>query len=42
MAARILEGKFFAQQFKEDAAERVKGLQEKHGVTPGLAVIIVG
>lgn len=42
MSARILEGKFFAQQFKEDAAERVKGLQEKYGVTPGLAVIIVG
>ena len=42
MTARILEGKFFAQQFKEDAAERVKVLQEKHGITPGLAVIIVG
>lgn len=42
MAARILEGKVFAQQFKEDAAERIKRLQQEQGVTPGLAVIIVG
>ena len=42
MSVRILEGKFFAQQFKEDAMERVKRLQQEYGVTPGLAVIIVG
>ena len=42
MAARILEGKVFAQQFKENAAERVRKLQQEYSVTPGLAVIIVG
>jgi methylenetetrahydrofolate dehydrogenase (NADP+)/methenyltetrahydrofolate cyclohydrolase len=42
MSARILEGKVFAQQFKEDAGRRAAILREKHGVTPGLAVIIVG
>ena len=42
MSARILEGKVFAQQFKEDAGRRAEILREKHGVTPGLAVIIVG
>ncbi len=42
MSARILEGKFFAQQFKEDAGRRVEILRQKYGVNPGLAVIIVG
>ncbi len=42
MAARVLEGKVFAQQFKEDAAKRVERLRQEHGITPGLAVIIVG
>lgn len=42
MSARILEGKVFAQQFKEDAGRRAEALREKYGVNPGLAVIIVG
>lgn len=42
MSARILEGKVFAQQFKEDAARRAEALRAKYGVTVGLAVIIVG
>lgn len=42
MSARILEGKVFAGQFKEDAKKRAAALQEKYGVQPGLAVIIVG
>ena len=42
MSARILEGKVFAGQFKEDARKRAAALQEKYGVQPGLAVIIVG
>ena len=42
MSARILEGKVFAQQFKEDAGRRAAVLREKYGVNPGLAVIIVG
>ena len=42
MAARILEGKVFAQQFKEDAGRRAVVLRDTYGVVPGLAVIIVG
>ena len=42
MSARLLEGKVFAGQFKEDARERADRLEEKYGVRPGLAVIIVG
>ena len=42
MSARLLEGKVFAGQFKEDAKERADRLEEKYGVRPGLAVIIVG
>ena len=42
MTARILEGKVFAQQFREDAKKKAEALKEKYGVQPGLAVIIVG
>ena len=42
MSARILEGKVFAQQFKEDAGRRAAVLREKYSVNPGLAVIIAG
>lgn len=42
MSARILEGKTFAAAFREEAGKRARALQEKHGVIPGLAVIIVG
>lgn len=42
MTARILYGKEFAAQFKADAGERSAALQKQYGVTPGLAVIIVG
>ena len=42
MTARLLSGKEFAAKFKEDAAKRARALEAKTGVTPGLAVIIVG
>ena len=42
MAARILEGRGFAQKFKEDAGKKAAELKEKYGIAPGLAVIIVG
>ena len=42
MSAKILEGKFFAQQLKDDAGRRAAALQEKYGRAPGLAVIRVG
>ena len=42
MSARILEGKTFAAQLREEAGRRAAELEKKYGVTPGLAVIIVG
>ena len=42
MSAKILEGKFFAQQLKDDAGRRAAALLEKYGRAPGLAVIRVG
>lgn len=42
MTARILEGKVFAAKMREDIAAEVASLRKKHGVQPGLAVIIVG
>ncbi|WP_378956034.1 bifunctional methylenetetrahydrofolate dehydrogenase/methenyltetrahydrofolate cyclohydrolase FolD [Pelosinus sp. sgz500959] len=42
MSARILEGKIFAAQIKESIKSEVENLMEIHGITPGLAVIIVG
>ena len=41
MAARI-DGKEFAAQVREEVTEGVKDLQASHGVTPGLAVVLVG
>ena len=42
MAAKFLEGKLFAAKIREEAGRRASELKEKTGVTPGLAVIIVG
>lgn len=42
MTARLLEGKCFAAKIREEAGKRAARLKEKYGVTPGLAVIIVG
>ncbi len=42
MAARLLAGKEFADRIKAEAKEKTDAIREKHGVTPGLAVIIVG
>ena len=42
MAAKLLEGKLFAAKIREEAGRRSSELKEKTGVTPGLAVIIVG
>ena len=41
MAAKILDGKIMSAEIKAQIAEKVKVLKEK-GVTPGLAVILVG
>lgn len=42
MAARLLEGKVFAAKLKEEAGKKAQELKAKYGITPGLAVIIVG
>ena len=42
MTARILEGKEFSARIKEEARAAVEQLKSEHGVTPGLAVVIVG
>ena len=42
MTATILSGKVFATQFKEEAKKEILNIKQEYGVTPGLAVIIVG
>ena len=42
MTATILSGKVFAAQFKEETKKEVLRLKQECGITPGLAVIIVG
>ncbi|OSM06261.1 bifunctional methylenetetrahydrofolate dehydrogenase/methenyltetrahydrofolate cyclohydrolase FolD [Magnetofaba australis] len=40
--AQIIDGKAIAQQVRDGLREEVAQLQEKHGFTPGLAVVLVG
>jgi len=40
--ARIIDGKAFAADLRERVAQDVKALKADHGVTPGLAVVLVG
>ncbi|MGQ9720689.1 MAG: bifunctional methylenetetrahydrofolate dehydrogenase/methenyltetrahydrofolate cyclohydrolase FolD [Candidatus Jordarchaeum sp.] len=42
MVATIIDGKKIADSIEEEIIEETKELIEKHGVTPGLAVILVG
>jgi methylenetetrahydrofolate dehydrogenase (NADP+)/methenyltetrahydrofolate cyclohydrolase len=42
MAAKIIDGKGFAEGLRGRIAEHVKRLKAEHGITPGLAVVIVG
>ncbi|KAK2080646.1 hypothetical protein QBZ16_000500 [Prototheca wickerhamii] len=41
-AAEIIDGKKIAETIRGELKAEVKQLQEKHGVTPGLAVVLVG
>jgi len=41
-SSNIIDGKAFAARVREDVAADVTTLKNKHGLTPGLAVIIVG
>ena len=42
MTAEIIDGKAFAATVREKVAGHVARLKEKHGITPGLAVVLVG
>lgn len=42
MTADIIDGKAFAATVREKVAAHVALLKEQHGITPGLAVILVG
>lgn len=42
MSAKIISGTEIAKQIREELKKEIKELKEKHGVTPGLATILVG
>lgn len=42
MAAQIIDGKAIAADVRKQVAADVKALQAQHGITPGLAVVLVG
>jgi methylenetetrahydrofolate dehydrogenase (NADP+)/methenyltetrahydrofolate cyclohydrolase len=42
MAAQIIDGKAIAADVRKQVAADVKTLQAEHGITPGLAVVLVG
>ncbi|MBO6826975.1 MAG: bifunctional methylenetetrahydrofolate dehydrogenase/methenyltetrahydrofolate cyclohydrolase FolD [Sneathiella sp.] len=42
MSAHIIDGKEFSARVRGTVADQVKVLREKHGITPGLAVVLVG
>ena len=42
MSAKIIDGKAFAATVREKVAGHVARLKEEHGITPGLAVVLVG
>jgi methylenetetrahydrofolate dehydrogenase (NADP+) / methenyltetrahydrofolate cyclohydrolase len=42
MTAKIIDGKVVAAALREDVAKEVARLQRDHGLTPGLAVVLVG
>jgi methylenetetrahydrofolate dehydrogenase (NADP+)/methenyltetrahydrofolate cyclohydrolase len=42
MTAEIIDGKAFAAKVREKVAGQVARLKEVHGLTPGLAVVLVG
>src|ERR1044072_6169724 len=39
---KIIDGQAFAARLRERVARGVSNLQDTHGLTPGLAVVIVG
>ena len=42
MAAKVIDGKVFAAGVRAQVATHVARVKEEHGITPGLAVVLVG
>ncbi|MEL7140148.1 MAG: tetrahydrofolate dehydrogenase/cyclohydrolase catalytic domain-containing protein, partial [Pseudomonadota bacterium] len=42
MAATVIDGKAFAARVRGQVGEHVTRLKAEHGLTPGLAVVLVG
>ncbi len=42
MTGHVLDGKAFAAKLRAQVAQHVAALKEAHGITPGLAVVLVG
>ncbi|GAB4536095.1 MAG: bifunctional methylenetetrahydrofolate dehydrogenase/methenyltetrahydrofolate cyclohydrolase FolD [Ruegeria sp.] len=42
MVAQVIDGKAFAAKVRAQVADKVAQLKEEHGITPGLAVVLVG
>ena len=42
MSARVIDGKSVAEALRGEVATRVAALESRHGVKPGLAVVLVG
>jgi methylenetetrahydrofolate dehydrogenase (NADP+) / methenyltetrahydrofolate cyclohydrolase len=42
MSAKIIDGREVARDLRQACRERVETLQREHGITPGLAVVLVG
>jgi methylenetetrahydrofolate dehydrogenase (NADP+)/methenyltetrahydrofolate cyclohydrolase len=40
--AQIIDGKIYAERLRSQVAEEVARLKAEHGITPGLAVVLVG
>jgi methylenetetrahydrofolate dehydrogenase (NADP+) / methenyltetrahydrofolate cyclohydrolase len=42
MTARVIDGKAVARKLRQEYQGRINRLRDKHGISPGLAVILVG
>jgi methylenetetrahydrofolate dehydrogenase (NADP+) / methenyltetrahydrofolate cyclohydrolase len=42
LTAKLIDGKAFAARLRARVAQRAQGLKSAHGITPGLAVVLVG
>ena len=42
MTATVIDGKAFAAKVRSQVAAHVARLKEENGITPGLAVVLVG